>query len=525
MGLALIAAGPQTDEEASSLPAPQGCTTGLAWDGEALWAADRKTDLIYAVDPESGDILKIIEAPGYWPTGLAYDGEQLWVADRDQGTGFRVDPNTGVATRTIELDLGRPEDLAWDGTHLWCVDGKKDLIVKLDPEDGTAIRSFRAPSGNPTGLAYDGRYLWVADRGEDAVFRMDPETGSALARIPSPGPYPYGLAWEGNALRCADYQHDKLDRVDPFGSEPLITSNPRKARLEYAVDLINYGPGTVETADIYIAVPSDGENQKLLSAMTFEPKPAEIVHDRWGQKIVHFRFEDVGAQSRVRAVMRCDVELEDVLYLLLTERAGTLEDIPEDLKAKYLVDGSKYDLKNEYIAETARKLVGDETNVLAAVQRIYDHVIEKLRYELVGGWNTAATVLKRGTGSCSEYTFSFIALCRAAGIPARYAGSVVIRGDDASFDDVFHRWAEVYLPNYGWVPFDPSRGDKVKPADRLKGKGWLANSLFITTRGGGGSEYLGWTYNSEVKWTSRGKCKVKTENIAEWEPLDDKSPP
>lgn len=39
-----------------------------------------------------------------------------------------------------------------------------------------------------------------------------------------------------------------------------------------------------------------------------------------------------------------------------------------------------------------------------------------------------------------------IAMCGAAGLPARYVGALVVRGDDASLDYVFHRWVEVYLP-------------------------------------------------------------------------------
>ena len=53
-------------------------------------------------------------------------------------------------------------------------------------------------------------------------------------------------------------------------------------------------------------------------------------------------------------------------------------------------------------------------------------------YERSGGWNTAPIVLERGNGSCSEYTFVFISMCRAAGVPARYVGSVVERGESAS---------------------------------------------------------------------------------------------
>jgi len=61
------------------------------------------------------------------------------------------------------------------------------------------------------------------------------------------------------------------------------------------------------------------------------------------------------------------------------------------------------------------------------------------------------SVLKRGSGSCSEYSFVMIAMLRAAGIPARYAGSVVIRGDDASRDDVsIDGWKHTFLHLVGF---------------------------------------------------------------------------
>jgi hypothetical protein len=294
--------------------------------------------------------------------------------------------------------------------------------------------------------------------------------------------------------------------------------------VELVIDLINDGLGTVETADFYVAVPENGVNQQLLDEVIFDPAPTQFKQDQWGQRFAHFHMNGIPPKERRRVVMQCKVELREVLFLLAPEKAGVLEDIPTEIKEKYLVDGSKYDIHHPYLKKTAREVVGKEKNVLKAAMKIYHHVMACLRYELVGGWNTAATVLKRGTGSCSEYAFCLIALCRAAGIPARYAGSLVIRGDDASYDNVFHRWVEIFLPGYGWVPFDASRGDKASPADRLKGMGWLANSLFITTRGGGDSPYLGWTYNARVTWTSRGPSRIRTEQIAEWEPLNEDQP-
>jgi len=102
---------------------------------------------------------------------------------------------------------------------------------------------------------------------------------------------------------------------------------------------------------------------------------------------------------------------------------------------------------------------GRRKNPYWIVRRVYEYLADHLSYNLkpVGGWNPAPTVLKRGTSSCSEYSYTMIALCRSLGVPIRYAGAVSLRGDDASFDDVFHRWTEVYLPPYGWIPFDVNK--------------------------------------------------------------------
>jgi len=147
-------------------------------------------------------------------------------------------------------------------------------------------------------------------------------------------------------------------------------------------------------------------------------------------------------------------------------------------------------------------------------------LIDNMYYEMVGGWNTAPTVLDRGNGSCSEYSFVYISMCRAAGLPARYVGSVVVRGDYASFDDVFHRWVEVYLPNYGWVPIDPSGGDKDWPRDQANYIGHLDHRFLITTESGGGSETMGWTYNSNENLVTDPKTFVVSDHFAEWEPVD-----
>ncbi|MBU1706605.1 transglutaminase, partial [bacterium] len=60
--------------------------------------------------------------------------------------------------------------------------------------------------------------------------------------------------------------------------------------------------------------------------------------------------------------------------------------------------------------------------------------------------------------------------------------------------------------------------DDEAPADVADYFGHIANRYLITTEGGGASEYLGWNYNANETWTSKGPVKVHVETVGEWSP-------
>ncbi len=498
---------------------PGRCITGAAAGDGLLYLADREADVIYAVDPASGEVRRELPTPGPLPRGLAHDGTHLWVADGKEALIYRLDPTDGTSTLRFEAPSSNVAGLAHDGMDLWVADSKANQIHQLSALDGTAITTIPAPATRVTGLAWDGLYLWAADRIADEIYRVDGANGDVVLTLQAGGEHSWGLAWHGGQLYNADYQSDRVFSLAPADLPTYALLEDRSERIFFHHEIRNYGPEPLKQATIAIAIPRNRPGLELLQPAAFEPAPTETGKDSWGQEIARFQFDDVSAPDKVGAVMTLEARTWTVRYYLMPEKIGTLDDIPKKIRNQYLVDGDKYRIDDPIIQKTVQQVVGDETNAYKVMRALYDHLLEKMHYELSGGWNVAPAVLERGNGSCSEYTFVFIALCRAAGLPARYVGSVVRRYDDAAVDEIFHRWAEIYLPSYGWVPVDPSRGDKATPALQAVAIGQLDNGLVVTTESGGNSEDLGWTYNSASALTVRGAAKIDEEVYAEWELL------
>ncbi|MFO7999933.1 MAG: transglutaminase domain-containing protein [Marinilabilia sp.] len=518
-----------TGEIATFFDTPGKYATGMTFDGEHLWIGDRKEDKLFKINPSSGEVIGSIPSPGYWPMGLAWDGEHLWNADikggipkaeNYDGTIYKLDAADGTILHSVKAPTSRPRGLTHDGQHLWCIDEAGRKIIQFDAQDGTTIRSIPAPSGDPRGLTFDGQYLWVSDRTEDEIYMVNPEDGSVIIITDAPGEFTRGLAWVDGSIKAADSQENKVFSLKTRDGENYKKSDKREARVHYTYQVTNFGPGKVKKADIHLAIPTDRRTQTITNDIDYSPGHTGIVEDNWGQSTAHYEIEDLKANETRNIEMVTEAEIWDIRYFIYPDQVGGLDDMPEDLGDQYLENNEKYQTGHPVIRQAVKEATDQEENPYWIMRNIFNYVIDNMYYEMEGGWNTAPAVLERGNGSCSEYSFVFISMCRSAGIPARYVGSVVVRGDDASMDDVFHRWVEVYLPNYGWIMVDPSGGDNDSPRDQARYIGALSNRFLITTQSGGGSETMGWTYNSNESIVTEPKTNVVVEYFADWEPME-----
>jgi transglutaminase-like putative cysteine protease len=92
---------------------------------------------------------------------------------------------------------------------------------------------------------------------------------------------------------------------------------------------------------------------------------------------------------------------------------------------------------------------------LAAGRFIYDTFT--YRPGLTTVHTTVAETLLSRAGVCQDFAHVLVALCRARGIPTRYASGYIHLGETPVLGaDASHAWAEAYLAPYGWVGFDPT---------------------------------------------------------------------
>ncbi len=126
------------------------------------------------------------------------------------------------------------------------------------------------------------------------------------------------------------------------------------------------------------------------------------------------------------------------------------------------------------VKKLADRITRGKATVLAKAKAIYDWTCENtFRDPNTKGCGTGdvCQLLKNPGGKCTDISSVFIALCRAAGVPAREIFG--LRLGKKPTEDITtwqHCWAEFYLPGYGWVPADPADVRKAILVEKLEPK-------------------------------------------------------
>ncbi|MBL4903406.1 MAG: transglutaminase domain-containing protein [Desulfocapsa sp.] len=124
------------------------------------------------------------------------------------------------------------------------------------------------------------------------------------------------------------------------------------------------------------------------------------------------------------------------------------------------------------VKELADSITAGKNTVRGKAKAIYDWICENMFREPATrgcGPGDVCLLLETRGGKCADIHSVFVALSRAAGVPAREVFG--IRQGKKPVKDITksqHCWAEFYLPGYGWVVVDPSDVRKMMLKQKLQ---------------------------------------------------------
>ncbi len=154
----------------------------------------------------------------------------------------------------------------------------------------------------------------------------------------------------------------------------------------------------------------------------------------------------------------------------LEVRNGPIEPHSAPLSAadreRYLASTQQLPAADPKMNALATQIAGADDGALRKASRLQQWVYDNLAYSKVHNADNALDVLANESGDCSEFAQLFVALARAAGIPARpVTGLVYSAGDGPKFWG--HAWAEVH-DGASWVAVDPTWNQVYVDAGHIK---------------------------------------------------------
>lgn len=206
-----------------------------------------------------------------------------------------------------------------------------------------------------------------------------------------------------------------------------------------------------------IALPPDTAFQKVY-IQKIEPKPTNVTVDQDGNWIAVY---DLSSRQRI------DVTVSGAVQIFASYRNFT-KPTNQELNAD-LAETEYWQVNDPKIQALASQL--------KTPKAIYDYVSKNLHYDVarvqpnVQRMGAIGALENPNQAICMEFTDLFIALARAAGIPAREInGYAYTENPDVEplglVADVLHSWPEYYDRQKGvWIPVDPTWGSTTGGVD------------------------------------------------------------
>lgn len=206
---------------------------------------------------------------------------------------------------------------------------------------------------------------------------------------------------------------------------------------------------------------------RVIQALRVTPRP----HD--GQHIVNWRielsedckltaqedsfgnfmhtFSADGPLEELKVVVAGEIETQDTHGII----RGAVERFPPSL----FLRETALTLPDAAIHEFADRLAANhDADRLDLLHTLLRALHDDITYDPdpTHASTTAAEAFSLRRGVCQDLAHVFIAAARSLAIPSRYVSGYLCRNDGVTAQQAGHAWVESFIPDLGWVAFDPT---------------------------------------------------------------------
>ena len=296
-----------------------------------------------------------------------------------------------------------------------------------------------------------------------------------------------------NSIWIVNSDKKKKYVYSPYGS---INNNSEKdLKLKYLDDLTvvpdkhtqgqsSYKFRHVNTDSIIdsLEAMNDSSDKRFRFAWSF----SDINNDEWKDKLIKYYKENYPNEDEDYISLDCKIPYFSYLYAGGSDGRSFLAELMlkdyEDFVYNNYLSVPDNDSMQEVREKYADILNTEHSNSVADRVMMLDLIRESIahdcEYSLQPG-KTPSTrdfvnyfLLENKKGFCTHFASAGVILARMAGIPARYVtGYIVVENDVKSGktgesgsvtidvkDNRSHAWAEVYIDEFGWIPYEFTAG-------------------------------------------------------------------
>jgi CubicO group peptidase (beta-lactamase class C family)/transglutaminase-like putative cysteine protease len=211
------------------------------------------------------------------------------------------------------------------------------------------------------------------------------------------------------------------------------------------------------TVRCWLPFPQEYRQQRDVKLLRSEPEGARVAPKDAPQRTVYFERGIDSADEPL--AFSATYEFVTSAYCPLPNPADVKPyDKSSALYREYTAEREPHIVFSPEVLRIVRDVVGDETNPLLAARKIFRWMdanvpwCAEMEYSTI--FNLSAKGLSARRGDCGVQGMTFITLCRAAGIPARWQSG----WETKPINWNMHDWSEFYVEPWGWLPADASYG-------------------------------------------------------------------